>query len=95
MFFDEFTLSIIGILASITILSGWIPQIIRGYRTRKLDDVSKYLMSLIAIGAFLWLLYGIEKEDPYIMGVNIAAIILSMIVLGMKFKYEKKLKIPK
>ncbi len=95
MFFDEFTLSIIGILASITILSGWIPQIIRGYRTRKLDDVSKYLMSLIAIGAFLWLLYGIEKEDPFIMGVNIAAIILSLIVLGMKFKYEKKLKIPK
>jgi len=95
MFFDEFTLSIIGILASITILSGWIPQIIRGYRTRKLDDVSKYLMSLIAIGAFLWLLYGIEKEDPYIIGVNIAAIILSMIVLGMKFKYERKVKIPK
>ncbi len=95
MFFDEFTLSIIGILASITILSGWIPQIIRGYRTRKLDDVSKYLMSLIAIGAFLWLLYGIEKEDPFIMGVNIAAIILSLIVLGMKFKYERKLKIPK
>lgn len=95
MFFDEFTLSIIGILASITILSGWIPQIIRGYRSKKLDDVSKYLMSLIAIGAFLWLLYGIEKEDPYIIGVNIAAIILSMIVLGMKFKYEKKLKIQK
>ena len=95
MFFDEFTLSIIGILASITILSGWVPQIIRGYRTRKLDDVSKYLMSLIAIGAFLWLLYGIEKEDPFIMGVNIAAIILSLIVLGMKFKYERKLKIPK
>ncbi len=95
MFFAEFTLSIIGILASITILSGWIPQIIRGYRTRKLDDVSKYLMSLIAIGAFLWLLYGIEKEDPFIMGVNIAAIILSLIVLGMKFKYERKVKIPK
>ena len=95
MFFHEFTLSIIGILASITILSGWIPQIIRGYRTRKLDDVSKYLMSLIAFGAFLWLLYGIEKEDPFIMGVNIAAIILSLIVLGMKFKYERKLKIPK
>ena len=95
MFFDEFTLSVIGILASITILSGWVPQIVRGYRTRKLDDVSKYLMSLIATGAFLWLLYGIEKEDPFIMGVNIAAIILSLIVLGMKFKYERKIKIPK
>jgi len=59
------------------------------YKTKKLDDVSKYLMILIAIGAFLWLVYGIEKDDPYIIGVNVAAIALTMIVLSMKFRYEK------
>ncbi len=46
-------------------------------------------MILIAIGAFLWLVYGIEKDDPYIIGVNVAAIALTMIVLSMKFRYEK------
>ncbi len=75
------------------ILSGWVPQIIKGYRTKKLDDVSKYLMILIAGGAFLWILYGIEKDDPFIIGVNVAAIVLTMIVLGMKFKYGKRTKI--
>ena len=89
MFFDEFSLGVLGIAAGILILSGWVPQILKGYRTKKLDDVSKYLMILIAIGAFLWLVYGIEKDDPYIIGVNVAAIALTMIVLSMKFRYEK------
>ncbi len=89
MFFDEFSLGVLGIAAGILILSGWVPQILKGYRTKKLDDVSKYLMILIASGAFLWLVYGIEKDDPYIIGVNVAAIALTMIVLSMKFRYEK------
>ncbi len=89
MFFDEFSLGVLGIAAGILILSGWVPQILKGYRTKKLDDVSKYLMILIAIGAFLWLVYGIEKDDPYIIGVNVAAIVLTLIVLSMKFRYKK------
>ncbi len=80
-------------MAGVLILAGWVPQIIKGYRTKKLDDVSKYLMILLASGAFLWILYGIEKDDPFIIGVNVAAIVLTMIVLAMKFKYSKRTKI--
>ncbi len=71
------------------ILSGWVPQIVKGYKTKKLDDVSKYLMSFVAIGAFLWILYGFEKNDFIIIGVNVAAICLTMTVLAMKFRYKK------
>ena len=89
MLFDELSLGILATVAGIMILSGWVPQIIKGYRTKKLDDVSKYLMILVAVGAFLWMIYGIEKDDPYIIGVNVAAIVLTMIVLSMKFRYKK------
>ena len=89
MFFDEFSLGVLGIAAGVLILSGWVPQILKGYQTKKLDDVSKYLMILVAVGAFLWIIYGMEKEDPYIIGVNVAAIALTMIVLSMKFRYKK------
>lgn len=93
MFFDEISLAVLAIIAGIMILSGWVPQIIKGYRTKKLDDVSQYLMILVAAGAFLWMLYGVEKNDPFIIGVNVTAIALTMIVLGMKHKYGKKTKI--
>ena len=86
---DETTMGVIGIVAGILILSGWVPQIVRGYRTKRLNDVSSYLMVLIFAGAVLWLIYGMALDDVYIMGVNLAAMVLTMIVLSMKLKYEK------
>ena len=92
MFLDDTTLGIVGIAAGILILSGWVPQIIKGYKTKRLNDVSSYLMICIFAGAVLWLVYGIEIDDIYIMGVNIAAMFLTMTVLYMKLKYERKYK---
>ncbi len=86
---DETTMGVIGILAGILILSGWVPQILKGYKTKKLTDVSSYLMILIFVGAVLWLVYGLALDDIYIMGVNLAAMFLTMIVLSMKLKYER------
>jgi len=86
---DDTVMGVIGILAGILILSGWVPQILKGYRTKKLTDVSSYLMILIFAGAVLWLVYGIALDDVYIMGVNLAAMVLTMIVLSMKLKYER------
>jgi MtN3 and saliva related transmembrane protein len=86
---DEITLGIVAILAGILILIGWVPQIIQGYKTKKLEDVSRYLVIAIFAGAVLWLVYGIEVNDRYIIGVNIAAMFLTMTVLIMKLKYEK------
>ena len=86
---DDTVMGVIGILAGILILSGWVPQILKGYRTKKLTDVSSYLMILIFAGAVLWLVYGMALDDLYIMGVNLAAMVLTMIVLSMKLKYEK------
>ncbi len=53
--------------------------------------VSKFLMIFISAGAILWLIYGIIVSDVYIIGTNIAAIVLMMIVLVMKKKYDRQL----
>ncbi|MDP3779610.1 MAG: SemiSWEET family transporter, partial [Nitrosopumilaceae archaeon] len=55
MLLDEFSLGILAIIASIIVLAAWLPQIVKGYKTKKLDDVSSYLMILIATGGVLWL----------------------------------------
>ncbi len=90
---DGTLLTILGIAAGILILSGWVEQIIKGYKTKSLKDVSKYLMVFISGGSILWLIYGIIVEDVFIIGTNIAAIFLMMIVLFMKKRYEKISKI--
>ncbi len=90
---DGTLLSILGIAAGVLILSGWVEQIIKGYKTKSLKDVSKYLMVFISGGSILWLIYGIIVSDVFIIGTNIAAIFLMMIVLFMKKRYEKISKI--
>ncbi len=89
MLLDGISLSILAVLAGILILSGWVHQIIKGYKTKSLKDVSKYLLVLIGVGAILWLVYGIEVSDPYIIGTNLAAIALMGIVFAMKRRYDR------
>jgi len=80
----------LGVAASVLILSGWIHQILKGYRTKSLQDMSKYLMILIGVGAGLWLIYGLVLRDPYIIGTNVAALILMNIIFLMKRKYDRQ-----
>lgn len=86
---DGTLLTILGVAAGILILSGWVEQIIKGYKTKSLKDVSRYLMIFISAGAILWLVYGFIVSDIFIIGTNIAAIFLMMTVLVMKKRYDK------
>lgn len=88
---DPTLLTILGIAAGILILTGWVEQIYKGFKTKSLKDVSKFLMIFISAGAILWLVYGVIVNDIFIIGTNIAAIVLMMTVLGMKRRYDKKL----
>lgn len=88
---DGTLLTILGTAAGILILTGWIEQIYKGYKTKSLKDVSKFLMIFISAGAILWLIYGIIVSDVYIVGTNITAIFLMIIVLAMKIRYDKQL----
>lgn len=86
---DGTLLNILGVSAGILILMGWVEQIYKGYKTKSLKDISKFLMIFISAGAVLWLIYGVIVSDVFIMGTNIAAMILMMIVLVMKKNYDR------
>ena len=90
---DETLLTILGVAAGILILTGWVEQIYKGYKTKSLKDISKFLMIFISAGAILWLIYGVIVDDIFIIGTNSTAIILMMIVLGMKKNYDRQSKI--
>ena len=61
---------IIGTIAGILVLSSFVPQIVKAYKTKKMFDVSAHLMILIASGMFLWVIYGFIRSDPVIIGTN-------------------------
>ncbi|MDO7727128.1 MAG: SemiSWEET family transporter [Nitrosopumilus sp.] len=88
---DPILLTILGVAAGVLILTGWVDQIYKGYKSKSLKDASSFLLIFISAGAILWLIYGIIVVDIFIIGTNIAAIVLMFIVLVMKKQYDKKI----
>lgn len=80
---------VIGIIAGILVLSSFIPQLHKAYKTKRMSDVSIYLMGLIASGMLLWVVYGIIRRDPVIIGTNAAGFVLNIILMILKLKYDK------
>ena len=79
----------IGTIAGILVLISFIPQLLKAYKTKKMFDVSGYLMILIASGMFLWVVYGVIKSDLVIIGTNATGFALNITLLGMKLRYDK------
>ena len=78
-----FLTDLIGIIAGILVLSSFIPQLHKAYKTKRMLDVSIYLITLIASGMFLWVIYGIIRKDPVIIGTNAAGFILNIILMTL------------
>jgi MtN3 and saliva related transmembrane protein len=79
--------SLIGIsAASLTTLS-FLPQIVKAYRTRRMKDVSRYLMILFSTGSILWIIYGIIHEDLVIVGANVTSAVFNLVLLYYSFVY--------
>lgn len=83
-------ISIIGIVAAGLTTSSFLPQILKAYRTKSMEDVSRYLMSFFATGTLIWMIYGIFQDDWVIVGANATASAFNVILLYMKFAYRKK-----
>jgi MtN3 and saliva related transmembrane protein len=80
----------IGVVAGILVLSSFIPQLLKAYNTKRMIDVSIYLMGLISTGMFLWVIYGIIRNDLVIIGTNVSGVLLNITLIGLKVKYDKQ-----
>jgi MtN3 and saliva related transmembrane protein len=85
----SFVIPLIGILATIFAVSSTVPQIIKGLKTKKMDDVSVWLITALIVGLSLWVIYGIAKNDTVIAGGNSMGVSLNVILLLLKIKYSQ------
>ena len=80
---------LLGLIAGAVTSVGFIPQLIRGYKTKELDDVSYYMPLTLAVGMFLWFLYGIFVQGFPIIVANAFGIGCCIFLIIMKKIYSK------
>jgi MtN3 and saliva related transmembrane protein len=84
---NEYLVSLIGMSATLFSLWSTVPQIRKSLRTKKTDDVSKWLIISLITGLSLWVLYGTLKGDIIIMIANFIGVTLNVLLLVLKLKY--------
>lgn len=78
----------IGLIAAACTTGGLVPQLIRGVRTKSLNDVSPWLLGLVIVGTFLWFLYGTHLNDRIIMGANAISFVIAVTLFYLRCKYQ-------
>ena len=86
---DQIILEVFGLIAGAVTSMGYLPQLYKGYKTKKLEDVSYYMPAILAIGMILWLIYGIFIEALAVIIANIFGVSCSILLIIMKKVYSK------
>lgn len=78
----------IGILAACLTMFGFVPQIIRMYRTKSVADISSITLFQFTLGVTLWAVYGFSINDLILIGANIVSLLTLVVALGLYFHYK-------
>ena len=85
---DQMALEIFGLIAGAVTSSGFLPQLFRGYKRKKLDDVSYFMPIILAIGMTMWLIYGYLIEAIAVVIANLFGIICCLSLIFLKKRYS-------
>lgn len=77
---------IVGLLAGLCTTLSFIPQIAKIYRTGRTRDLSLSTYVLLAIGLFLWVVYGVVLEQIAIMIPNTLVLGMALYIIVLKIK---------
>jgi MtN3 and saliva related transmembrane protein len=81
-------ISIIGLTAAFLTTVSSLPQVVKTIKLKETRDISFWMWTFLSLGIFLWLIYGIFRNDLPIILANGVSLFLVVIVLGLKIKYK-------
>jgi MtN3 and saliva related transmembrane protein len=81
---------LIGSSAAVLTMFGFVPQILKIYKTQSVADVSLVMLLQFCLGMFLWLLYGLHIHDNILIVANIVSFSSLIVAIGLFLKYRKR-----
>ncbi|WBW99307.1 SemiSWEET transporter [Oceanirhabdus sp. W0125-5] len=78
----------IGLLAAMLTTVSFLPQAVKVIKEKNTSGISLGMYSMFTIGVFLWLLYGISRNDFPVIIANAITFVFAGTILSMKIKYK-------
>ena len=79
---------LIGALAGTLTTLSFIPQVLRSWRRRSVDDLSTPMLVAFSIGVSLWVVYGVLANAGPIIAANVVTLALAGALLVMKWRFR-------
>jgi MtN3 and saliva related transmembrane protein len=79
----------VGFSAATLTMFGFVPQVIKIYRTKSVGDISLPTILLFTLGIFLWLVYGFHLKNSAIILANSVTLLTLIVALVLFIKYQK------
>ncbi|HOW43093.1 MAG TPA: SemiSWEET family transporter [Candidatus Omnitrophota bacterium] len=81
---------IVGFGAAFLTMFGFLPQVIKIYKTKSVGDISILALFQFVIGILLWLLYGLHLRNAVIILANSVTLAILIVGVTLYFRYRKK-----
>ncbi|MDJ0620949.1 MAG: SemiSWEET transporter [Calothrix sp. MO_192.B10] len=81
-------LTFLGLIAATLTTGAFVPQMLKTWQTKSAKDVSYGMLITFIIGIFLWLVYGLLRQDIAIIFANAMTLIFNLIILCLKIRYR-------
>jgi MtN3 and saliva related transmembrane protein len=81
---------ITGLAAAFLTMFGFLPQVIKIYRTKSVKDISLWAVLQFMLGVFLWMLYGVHLKNFVIIFANSVTFLILCAALALFLKYTGK-----
>ena len=80
----------VGIIAGIFTAVSLMPQLIKTFKTKKVEQISLVMLIILMCGLVLWIYYGILRNDFPIIATNSFSFLLNITLVILKAKYNRK-----
>jgi MtN3 and saliva related transmembrane protein len=80
----------VGAVAAALTSFGFVPQIVKMWRSKSVRDVSPIMIVQFIAGVLLWTVYGVHLRDPVVMAANLVSLAILIVALLLYFRFFKR-----
>lgn len=83
---------LVGAMGATLTMFGFVPQIIKMWKTHSVEDISGLTLFQFSAGSTLWMFYGMYLRDFIVIGANAISLAILLIALGFYVKLNRSAK---